>query len=241
MSPSCSRRVLRVAIADDHPVLREGLLALLNEEDDLSIVADVDTAESALQCVSSVAPDVLVMDLSMPGDVMGVISQIAAKKFPTKVVVYTAYCGIDAALKTLDAGALAFVLKTSPYEELVQAIQQVAAGQQFICRLYASEVFAALRRRSEDKAFFETASLNPREAQIVAHLLRGRTNQEIADELGVSVKTVKYYMTSLMNKLQVRNRLEVVIAARRLPDVGDLLLDASPDRHSPSEHAALPQ
>jgi DNA-binding NarL/FixJ family response regulator len=136
----------------------------------------------------------------------------------TKVVVFTAYCSIDSALKALDAGATGFVLKGSPSSELFEAIDMVMSGQMFVTREYASQVMNGLRDRARKQALNEAIKLNVREQQIVGHLMQARTNREIAAELRISEKTVKHYMTGLMAKLKARNRVEVVIAARQNQD-----------------------
>lgn len=204
-----------VAVADDHPVLLEGIVSLFRSNDRYRMVGQASDADGSLQLVSSQTPDVMIMDLSMPGDVFRTISAIASTYPRTKVIVFTAYCSVDSALKALDAGATGFVLKGSPCAELFEAIDMVQVGQMFITRQYASQVMNGLRDRSRRQALTEAIKLSVREKQIVGHLLQARTNREIATELRISEKTVKHYMTGLMLKLKARNRVEVVIAARQ--------------------------
>ena len=204
-----------IAVADDHPVLLEGIVSLFKSNDRFRIVGQADNADSSMQLVTEHSPDVIIMDLSMPGDVFRTISKIAAQMSHTKVVVFTAYCSIDSALKALDAGATGFVLKGSPCAELFEAIEAVLSDQMFITRQYASQVMNGLRDRSRRQALNEAIKLSVREKQIVGQLLQARTNREIASELRISEKTVKHYMTGLMLKLKARNRVEVVIAARQ--------------------------
>lgn len=167
-----------------------------------------------MELVRTLSPDVMIMDLSMPGDVFRTIAQIVSTAPKTKVVVFTAYCSIESALKALDAGATGFALKGSPSSELLEAIDVVMAGQMFVTRQYASQVMNGLRERAKRQALDEAIKLNVREKQIVGHLMQARTNREIAAELHISEKTVKHYMTGLMLKLKARNRVEVVIASR---------------------------
>lgn len=207
-------KLIKVAIADDHPVLLAGMLSLFAESNDHQVVGQAMNADSSLELVVSVAPDVIIMDLSMPGDVFRTIAQIVATAPSTKVVVFTAYCSIDSALKALDAGATGFALKGSPSSELLEAIDVVMSGQMFVTRQYASQVMNGLRERSQRQSLAEAIKLNIREKQIVGQLMQARTNREIAVELKISEKTVKHYMTGLMLKLKARNRVEVVIASR---------------------------
>lgn len=171
-----------------------------------------------MEVVQTLSPDVMIMDLSMPGDVFRTIAQIVATAPKTKVVVFTAFCSIESALKALDAGATGFALKGSPSSELLEAIDMVLAGQMFVTRQYASQVMNGLRERAKRQALDEAIKLNVREKQIVGHLMLARTNREIAAELHISEKTVKHYMTGLMLKLKARNRVEVVIASRMSQD-----------------------
>ncbi|RYG56091.1 MAG: response regulator transcription factor, partial [Alphaproteobacteria bacterium] len=117
------KSLVTVAIADDHPVLLAGIASLLSSDQHYRILGQADTADASLELVRQVSPDVLILDLSMPGDVFRAISQIAAARPNTKVLVFTAFCSIDSALKALDAGATGFVLKGSPFTELLEAIE----------------------------------------------------------------------------------------------------------------------
>src|SRR5690606_35917500 len=208
------KRVITVAIADDHPVLLAGMASLFATSDRHQVVGQAVCADTSLELVTTLAPDVIIMDLSMPGEVFRTIAQIVATAPNTKVVVFTAYCSIESALKALDAGATGFALKGSPSSELLEAIDTVMAGQMFVTRQYASQVMNGLRERARRQALDEAIKLNVREKQIIGQLMLARTNREIANELHISEKTVKHYMTGLMLKLKARNRVEVVIASR---------------------------
>jgi DNA-binding NarL/FixJ family response regulator len=207
-------KLVTIAFADDHPVLLAGMASLFAGSDKHHVVGQADSADACMELVRTLSPDVMIMDLSMPGDVFRTIAQIVSTAPKTKVVVFTAYCSIESALKALDAGATGFALKGSPSSELLEAIDVVMAGQMFVTRQYASQVMNGLRERAKRQALDEAIKLNVREKQIVGHLMQARTNREIAAELHISEKTVKHYMTGLMLKLKARNRVEVVIASR---------------------------
>lgn len=196
------------------------MASLFRNSSEYRLVGQAVCADTSLKLVAEQAPDVLIMDLSMPGNVFRAVSEIATTMPKTKVIVFTAFCSVESALKALDAGAMGFVLKASACSELFEAIAVVRSGQLFVTRQYASQVMSGLRDRTRRQALAEALKLSVREKQIVGHLLQARTNREIATELHISEKTVKHYMTSLMLKLKARNRVEVVIAARQSEDAG---------------------
>lgn len=204
-----------VALADDHPVFLRGLVELLGDEPNVRIVGEATDAAATIDLVASTTPNIAIIDLSMPGDVFQAIATIAGATPETRMLVYTAYCSPDSAIRALEAGALGFVLKTAPYEELLEAINEVGAGQMYVAKQYAASVITALRTRAKSAAVFEQACLTSREMAIVAHLIHGYTNRQIASQLRLSEKTVKYYMTQIMQKLKARNRVEVALSARQ--------------------------
>jgi len=206
---------LTIAVADDHPVFLAGLNELLSSEGSIQVVGGADTAEASVEMVAATVPDLAILDLSMPGDVIRAIAEITGIAASTRVLVYTAYCSTESAVRALEAGAVGFVLKSSPYEELLEAIDAVFSGKIFVSARYAVAVMAALQEHSRVNTLYETAKLTSRELEIVALLLEGCTNRQIATRLKLSERTVKYYMTHIMLKLKARNRLEVVISARQ--------------------------
>jgi two-component system nitrate/nitrite response regulator NarL len=208
---------IHVAVVDDHPVVREGISCGLSVEPGLQVVAKGGTADEALAIVAGYAPDIIVMDLSMPGNVFAAITHISQSS-QTKVVVFTAFSSLDSALRALDAGALGFVLKGATADELIEAINYALEEKLYIAREYASKVLGALRaRKGPDRA--AVASLSVREQQIVNYLLQAMTNREIAVSMKLSEKTVKRYMATLMQKLHARNRVEVAINAQKSADL----------------------
>ncbi len=154
----------------------------------------------------------------MAGDVYAAIASSIRISPNTKIVAFTAATGVDSAIRALDAGANGYVLKGSSAQELIQAVEAVRHGETYITQSFASQVIAALRNASVRRVAAEAVRFSIREEQIVRLLLRGFTNKEIAASLRISEKTVKNYMTILMQKLNARNRLEVVIAAQALSE-----------------------
>ena len=203
-----------IAFVDDHPILLEGLKGLFADVPSYSVIATGSSANEAWQIVETYEPDVLFMDLSMPGDVFATIAKIAKGPARTRVVVYTAFSGVDSAMRALDAGATGFVLKNSPVDEIFEAVESVMREELFITGQYASQVMSGLRNREQREAFNRKVKLNVREQQIVEYLRQARTNREIAVSMSISEKTVKHYMTVLMQKLHARNRVEVVVQSQ---------------------------
>jgi two-component system nitrate/nitrite response regulator NarL len=203
-----------IGFVDDHPILLEGLKGLFSDIPAYSVIGTGCSANEAWQIVEAHQPDVLFMDLSMPGDVFATIAKIAKDPVRTKVVVYTAFSSVDSAMRALDAGATGFVLKNSPVDEIFAAVESVVRGELFITGQYASQVMSGLRNREQREAFNRKVKLNVREKQIVEYLRQARTNREIALSMSISEKTVKHYMTILMQKLNARNRVEVVVQSQ---------------------------
>lgn len=217
---------ISVAFVDDHPILLEGLVSLYSGKSDLEIVAKGENAVDALRIVEEYSPQVLVLDLSMPGDAVAAIELIAQKYQNTRVIVFTANSSIETAIQVLNYGVAGYVLKGSSASDLHQAIRTVHDGETFISAGFATKVIMAMKTAELRRRKQAQQRLSLREEQIVRHLMRGSTNREIATCLDISEKTVKHYMTLLMQKLDARNRLEVVLAAQRL----DVFPDSSAER-----------
>jgi DNA-binding NarL/FixJ family response regulator len=205
-----------LALFDDHPVLLDGLSTLLSECSDFTVVGTGSSAYDAVSVSTSRKVDVALVDLGMPGNVYEAIQSLRAKAPDTKILVFTASVAIDHAVRALEAGAHGYVLKGSTIGELTDAIRAVFKGETYLTQSFALKVISALRNTSARKAALHALQLSLREEQVVRLLLRGKTNREIADSLKISEKTVKYYMSVLMQKMHARNRIEVVLAAQRL-------------------------
>ena len=207
-----------VALVDDHPLMIEAVFSLLSRFEAFEIVATGTSAKDVLEIGTLIRPHVMVVDLGMAGDVYAAISTVTSLSKATKFIAFTASTGVECAIRALDSGASGYVLKGSSSDELIEAITSVKSGETYITRNFATQVIAALRDTSLRRKAAEAVKLSIREQQIVRLLLKGKTNKEIAHVISISEKTVKHYMTILMQKLQVRNRLEVVIAAQKLDE-----------------------
>lgn len=201
-----------VAFVDDHPMLLEGIRAIFARKSGYKVVATGNCCAEALEIALAHKPNVLLIDLNMPGNAFDCIAQIRKTVPETRVVAFTASSGINHAIDALQAGANGYVLKGSPLGSLAEAIDAVVAGETYISKGFATQVIAALASPKGNGI-----KLSVREEQIVALLLESRTNREIANKMNLSEKTIKNYMTLLMQKLRVRNRVGLVMAARSLP------------------------
>jgi len=195
---------IRILIADDHYIVRIGLIALVNTEPDMEVVAEAGDGAQALELFAKHKPDLALLDLRMPVK-SGVEAAIEIRRqfSGACILMLTAFDGDEDIHKALQAGAQGYVLKSSPGEKLLPALRAVAAGQRWI----PNEVANRLASRNP----FE--SLTPREVQVLNHLAKGLANKEIADVLNISEHTAKDYLKSILAKLRVADRTEAVTAA----------------------------
>lgn len=204
-----------LAFIDDHPVLLSGICQLFASSNEFDILGVGSTAKDVVEIVSSVSPQVVILDLNMPGNVIEAITTVTEKFSGTKLVAFTASNNIDTAISALEAGVLGYVLKGSTLEELTEAIRLVNRGHAYMSPRISANVIAGLQVKARARSV-PTVRFSRREEDVLRFLLQGCTNKEIADSLSLSEKTVKHYMTVLMQKLDVRNRVEVVLAAQEL-------------------------
>jgi DNA-binding NarL/FixJ family response regulator len=202
-----SRRKIKVLSVDDHPLLREGLAAIVNSQDDLEMVAQAASGREAIQLFRQHRPDVTLMDLRMPdGSGIDVVSAIVAEFPDARIVMLTTFEGDVEIQRSLAAGARGYLLKTTPPVELVEVIRQVHAGQKRI----PQEVAAQLAEHITDEP------LTSREIDVLQHVAGGNRNRDIAEQLFISEETVKVHVKHIMEKLGARDRTSAVaIAVRR--------------------------
>jgi DNA-binding NarL/FixJ family response regulator len=201
---------VRVVLADDHVVVREGLRAILNAEPGLEVVGEASDGAGAVAAAERLDPDVVVMDLTMP-NVNGAQAtrQLKALRPNVKVVALTIHEEGGYLRVLLDAGASGYVLKRSPAEELVRAVRAVASGGVYLDPSMAGTV-GGLLRTNKIPVTHRNADLSEREEEVVRLLARGYSNKEIAGQLDVSVKTVETYRSRAMEKLGLRSRADLV-------------------------------
>jgi DNA-binding NarL/FixJ family response regulator len=204
--------VIRIAIADDHPVVREGLIAILETEPDFRVVGTAATGAEAGALVAGTDPDVMLLDLELPElDGVGVLHRLVAEDARVRVIVFTVFDTDERIIAAVEAGAAGYLLKGAPRAELFAAVRTVAAGGS----LLASVASSAVLRRVRGELRPGGPSLTPREREVLEVLARGLGNKQIAAELGVSERTVKFHVSSLFAKLGAGNRTEAVTIAAR--------------------------
>jgi len=207
---------LRVVLADDHQLFRQGLAALLATVDGIEVVAEVGDGESAVRAVARERPDVALVDLQMPGG--GGINAIReiADRFPdVATLVLTMFDDDDSLFGAMSAGARGYVLKDADDEELIRALVTVANGGVTYGPAVALRITAALaatRRRIEPSDAFPT--LTPSEVRVLEQLAEGNSNSTIATILGYSPKTVRNYVSIILAKLRVEDRSQAIVVAR---------------------------
>lgn len=204
-----------IAFVDDHPILLDGLISIFSSDESYQVVASGACAADAISISNSLKPSILVIDLNMPDDTFSAMAMISRDTPETKMVAFTAAAGVGDAVKALERGARGYVLKGCSADELRIAIRTVLRGETFITQSLAVKVITSLRAPAPKPAGV-TIRLSVREDQIIKLLCQGKTNKAIASELDICEKTVKHYMTILMQKFHVSNRVEVLIAAQKL-------------------------
>ncbi|HKL22023.1 MAG TPA: response regulator transcription factor [Tichowtungia sp.] len=196
---------VRLIIADDHLLMREGLCSLLKSEDRFSIVGEADNGQQAVELAHKLMPHLVVMDVSMP-DLNGIEAtrQILDENPNIKIVALSGHSNMVFVREILEAGASAYVLKSRAYEDLIRAVDEVMAGRKYLTPDIASGVVSEYVEMSsssqKDPAF---VMLTPRERQVLQQLAEGRSTKEMADTLSVSVKTVETHRRNIMEKLEL--------------------------------------
>ena len=203
---------IRVVVADDHPLFRQGVVAALQSADDIVVVGQASDADSALRVVCEELPDVVLLDVSMPGSGLQAAARIATACPATRSVMLTISEDEDDLLAAMKAGASGYLLKGVAADALADVVRSVHAGQAYVAPSLASGL---LRDASRPRAADPLADLTPRERQVLELVASGLNNQEIAVELGLAEKTVKHYMTDILQKLHLRSRVEAALLAAK--------------------------
>ena len=208
---------LRVLVVDDHDLFRTGLRNLL-EEQGVNVVGEAENGEAAIRLASDLAPDVVIMDLNMPGaggvETTRRLSSLAPL---SRVVVLTISADDDDVMNAVMAGACGYLLKDSSIQELIAGISAASAGESLISPQIAAKVLQRLRAQSKDADAAETirAELSDRELQVLKLIANGKDNAQIARELFISPKTVKNHISNILMKLQIENRIQAAVYAVR--------------------------
>ncbi len=200
-------RTIRVVVADDHPIVRQGVVALLQDEPDIEVVADVADGRAALSAVLAEEPDVVLMDLRMPEmDGVEATRAVRERRPDVAVLVVTTYDTDEAIVRAVEAGAAGYMLKDSPTEDLVDAVRRAAAGETVLAPPITKRLAERIHKVSPD-------ALTSREIDVLREVANGNTNAEIAERLHISEATVKTHLIHVYDKLAVSDRAAAVARA----------------------------
>ena len=206
---------VRIVLADDHTILREGLRALLSADPDFEIIGEAGDGREAVRCVEKLGPDLLLMDLSMPRmSGMDAISEIKKRYPETKIIALTVHKTEEYLLSTLQAGVDGYVLKDATHDELVMAIHNVMAGKRYLSPGISEKVIEGYLDGKEDSlAASSWQKLSQREREVLKLIAEGYKNKEIAEDLCISLKTVEKHRANLMKKLDLHNAAALTVYA----------------------------
>ena len=205
---------IRVVLADDHPIFRDGLVRSLEESGRFAVVGTGGNADEAVALVAEHRPDLVLPDISMPGSGIEAARRIAAAPNPPRIAMVTVSEHDQDVVAAFRAGAIGYVLKGISAADLAEILTGVAAGEAHVSPSLAARLLTEIERPVRSKARRPIDELSKRESDILRRVARGMSNREVAEELGLQEKTVKHYMTSILEKLQVRNRVEAALIAR---------------------------
>lgn len=212
------RAPIRVMVVDDHDLFRTGLRRLLEEHDELEVVADARRGDEAIARAVELRPDVVVMDINMPG-MSGIEAtrELLERSPATAVIMLTVTADDDAVLDAVLAGASGYLLKEATLPEIVRGIRAAAAGESLIAPAVAGRLLARLRRHGPPDAPAAAApELSPRELNVLGLVVAGCDNSEIGRRLHLSASTIKHHVSSTLEKLGVDNRIQAAVLAVRL-------------------------
>ncbi|MDP9233979.1 MAG: response regulator transcription factor [Actinomycetota bacterium] len=222
--------MLRVMLVDDHEVVRQGLRSLLEAENDIDVVAEADSAANAVSLAGVHEPDVVVMDVRMPGGSGVEACRAIRDRHPdAQVIMLTSFSDDEALFNSIMAGAAGFVLKQIRGHDLVEAIRTVGTGRSLLDPDVTQRVLERLRKAAFDDKDPKLARLSPQEERILDMVADGLTNREIAARIHLSDKTVKNYVSTILQKLEVTRRVEAasyLARARAGPDKGSARPDS---------------
>ena len=205
---------IKILVVDDHPIMRDGIRALLGLYDDIEIVGEASEGKEALEKIREMAPDVVIMDIAMPGmDGLEATRQIRKKHPKIKVLILTQYDNKEYITSVIKAGASGYVLKRALGSELVSAIRAVKRGESFLYPSAAAVLIEDYLQKAREEEPYD--QLTAREREILKLIVEGNTSKKIADMLFLSLKTVQGHRLKMMEKLNIHNRTELIKFAMR--------------------------
>ena len=211
-----SDELLSVLIADDEAVVRETISIYVNSAPDMQVVGTAANGRAAVQRAETLRPDIILMDIQMPRvDGVEAVAEVLRLLPRTHVVMITTFTSREAVVPALRAGALGYVLKSDPPERLLSAVREAVAGRTQLSPQALEAVVGHLRESDNRASLPASVTLTARESEVLNHLAEGHSNREIAELMVLSEKSVKLHVTNLVSKFQVRDRLQLVIAAHK--------------------------
>lgn len=205
--------MIRVLLVDDHEMVRMGLSAYLESQKDIEVVAEASDGEEGVRLAREKQPDVILMDLVMDGmDGVEATREIKRTLSETKIIVLTSFTDDDKVYPVIEAGALSYLLKTAKASEIAAAIRAAAKGESVLEAEVTGKVLSKMRTSGEAKPH---ETLTAREVEVLRLIAEGKTNQEIAKQLVIAMKTVKTHITNIFSKLEVDDRTQAAIYAHR--------------------------
>ncbi|MBI5671643.1 MAG: response regulator transcription factor [Chloroflexi bacterium] len=200
-------RIIRILVADDHPVVRDGLIAILGTQPDFAVVGKAATGVEVIEQVRRLEPDVILLDLEMPElDGVEALRRLRQLNPRLRAIVFTAFDTDERIVAAVQAGAQGYLLKGAPREEIFNAVRVVYAGGSLLQPVVASKLLRQVTHPAAEP-------LTPREQDVLQRLAQGLQNKEIAAELVITERTVKFYVSSILSKLGAGNRTEAVTMA----------------------------
>lgn len=200
--------MIKVLLADDHSIVRAGLRRIIEESEDIEVIAEADDGRTAIRLAREMNPDVAVVDISMPGlDGLEVISQLKLSHPALPIIILTMHEEEQYVVRAIEAGAMGYVTKRSAPEHIVKAIHQVMSGSRYLTAEASEALVLRVAKGAGGKSSLD--SLSNRELQVLRRLAMGHTNHEIAAAYGISTKTVDTYRLRLLKKLNLRNNAEL--------------------------------
>jgi two-component system response regulator DevR len=204
----------RILLVDDHDIVRLGLMTLLNDQPDMEVIGEASTAGEAVKAAEKLQPDVVLMDIRLPGEGgIEATSQVTRRVPICKVVMLTSFADDELVMRAIRAGAVGYVLKQVGNEELLRAIRAAARGEALLDPSTTARLLTRVReaeRKAEEDAFRD---LSDREMDVLIHLAKGKTNADIGKLLNLSEKTVGNYVSNMFEKLHMNNRIELAAYA----------------------------
>jgi two-component system nitrate/nitrite response regulator NarL len=199
---------IKVVVVDDHPLFRAGVVQSIKLDTSIDVVAEGSTGREAIELAQRHEPDVILLDISIPGNGIDAAAAISAAEHSPRILMLTVSADYQDVMRAIEAGAVGYVLKGINATDLISAVKSVASGETFMSPSLSLNLLTSLGRSSAPDPL---AKLTPQERRILQTIAQGLSNREIGDQLDIREKTVKYHVTNLLRKLNARNRVEATL------------------------------